>query len=379
MEGDPTSLKAEFARAEEHRLQLEQNYNASSESYTDTLDAAIHGYETCLALVSRLALFSPNESVDDLSTTDLPYLLVDYRLAELIQKTSLASPHDRLRTLSHARDAYERFLHLLDSYELLGEKHAGLLAQYTEAPTTFSTTSTADPSARRDSKIANFKAEKELRGKLEFLRRRQSSYADLDGDGTANGGGDEETVRAVYLAELEYCTHMTFQGLEGLNREAEVLLQAPEPLLPSTTSVAEDERRRREEQGDEPDQSGRVEARIPMMRLQSAVGGPLLSKKGKPLQPFTLLGSSGDRTRQEIASGVFRPGHNLPTMTIDEYLAEERRRGGIIEGGGEASGQRPEPDEDDMDKADAEIMRMREWDDFAEANPRGSGNTLNRG
>ncbi len=66
-------------------------------------------------------------------------------------------------------------------------------------------------------------------------------------------------------------------------------------------------------------------------------------------------------------------------MTIDEYLAEERRRGGIIDGGGEASWRRPEPDEDDVERADAETLKARAWDEFKEANPRGSGNTLNRG
>jgi hypothetical protein len=57
-------------------------------------------------------------------------------------------------------------------------------------------------------------------------------------------------------------------------------------------------------------------------------------------------------------------------MTIDEYLEEERARGGIIEGGGEASGLSPEPDEDNFEKADAETYKAREWDEFTEANPR---------
>jgi hypothetical protein len=66
-------------------------------------------------------------------------------------------------------------------------------------------------------------------------------------------------------------------------------------------------------------------------------------------------------------------------MTIDEYLAEEKRRGGMVEGGGEKSGMGPEPDEDDFDRADEETLKAREWDEFKEDNPRGSGNTLNRG
>lgn len=103
--------------------------------------------------------------------------------------------------------------------------------------------------------------------------------------------------------------------------------------------------------------------------------GPILSKDGKPLKPFTLLGS-----RQRLRDGVFRPDHSLPTMTIDEYLAEEKRRGGMIDGGGgEQSGMPAEPDEDNSEKADAETMKAREWDEFSEENPKGSGNTLNRG
>jgi hypothetical protein len=108
--------------------------------------------------------------------------------------------------------------------------------------------------------------------------------------------------------------------------------------------------------------------------LRSGNAGPILSKEGKPLKPFTLLNS-----RQTVRDGVFRSGHNLPTMTIDEYLEEEKRRGGIIDGGGENSGNTPEINEDDHAELDQETMKAREWDEFKEENPRGSGNTLNRG
>lgn len=99
--------------------------------------------------------------------------------------------------------------------------------------------------------------------------------------------------------------------------------------------------------------------------LSTANKGPILSSGGKPLRPFTLLDS-----RQTLKAGVFKSGHNLPTMTIDEYLEEERARGGIIEGGGAASGLSPEPDEDNYEKGDEETLKAREWDEFTEANPK---------
>ena len=66
-------------------------------------------------------------------------------------------------------------------------------------------------------------------------------------------------------------------------------------------------------------------------------------------------------------------------MTMDEYLEEERRRGGIIDGGGNANAPQAEPDEDNMEAVDAATMKAREWDEFVEANPKGAGNRLNRG
>lgn len=137
---------------------------------------------------------------------------------------------------------------------------------------------------------------------------------------------------------------------------------------PQESQHSDDARKR-----NEVDKTGYSERLDPSLAelLQKGRAGPLLSRDGKPLQPFTLT----DR-RTQLRQGVFRPGHNLPTMSIDEYLEEEKRRGGIIEGGEQAA---PEPDEDNLDKADEETMKARAWDEFKEENPRGSGNTLNRG
>lgn len=102
--------------------------------------------------------------------------------------------------------------------------------------------------------------------------------------------------------------------------------------------------------------------------------GPLLDKSGKPLQPFTLTDK-----RTQLKDGVFRPGHSLPTMSIDEYLEEEKRRGGILDSNTSANGQTVDFDEDNDAHVDAATMKAREWDEFVEANPKGAGNTINRG
>ncbi|KAK0672249.1 putative PP2A regulatory subunit TAP46 [Cercophora samala] len=374
METEPRSLKAIFADAEAQRIALEtQPFTPNSQEYTDAISSAIKNYQESLRLISHLSLFSPNESLEDLSTSDLPLLLINYHLAELSQKLPTPSLPERKRILTSARDSYERFLHLLDSYSLLNPQSTKLLETYTSSPSTFSTANSSDPTVRRNAKIANFQTEKALRQKLEYLRARPEYGATEDED-IPSGAGDEEVVREVHLANLAYRVHLTFNALDSLNREMEILSMAPPQPPPSAQQnqqQAEDDMRRRGVTSDD-SYSDRLD--IMNRALGSGKGGPILSQQGKPLQPFTLLAN-----RQEMTKGVFRPSHNLPTMTIDEYLEEERRRGGIIEGGGEASGRAPEPDEDNYEKAEREMYKARAWDEFVEENPRGAGNTINRG
>ena len=50
-----------------------------------------------------------------------------------------------------------------------------------------------------------------------------------------------------------------------------------------------------------------------------------------PLKPFILLPSRQDQTRSRLQTQVFKSSHNLPTMSIDEYLRKEFQRGNVIE------------------------------------------------
>ena len=294
--------------------------------------------------------------------TSFRFLLIDYYLAELYPKD--AQPR-RTFLLRRSQTAYERFLKLIDAYDMLSKSDAKLYDRYLEARDNFSILgSSVDPTARRETKIARYKQEKELQLKLDMLAQVPIS---LDNDDT--------TIRELYLSEVQLCVHRTFQGLDMIVQELQILKLMPIASPAGSDNLdtsSTDPRDRSTRNGKEP-YSERLDTSLSQLRANGK-SGPILNQQGKPLQPFTLLDS-----RQRLQDGVFRPGHNLPTMTIDEYLEEERRRGGMIEGGGEASRNAPHADEDDMEAADRETMKKREWDEFTEANPKGSGNTLNRG
>ena len=201
----------------------------------------------------------------------------------------------------------------------------------------------------------------ELTDKLQILRQR-------DGQTSV----DDETIRELHIAELELQVSQTFQSLDMVSQEYAIVSRHPQPE-PNTHSYDDDkrERSRFEQNG----YSERLDTTLIGGLARGKGGGPLLTKEGKPLQPFTLTTNN----RADLQNGVFRPDHNLPTMSIEEYLEEEKRRGGIIDGGGPQSAQQPEPDEDNMELADQETMKARAWDEYTEANPKGSGNTINRG
>ncbi|KAL7937903.1 TAP42-like protein [Trichoderma chlorosporum] len=346
---EPQSLRAVFEAAEDKRQEVNEAPSATSPKYAEDLAAALKLYTQALEQISALSLFSANEGVEDVATSSLPYLLVDFYFAELVQRTPHLTPKERLQVLARARASYERFLSAVDGYGLVIGSYGRLLERYRDDEEAFAAVA-GDMAAKREAKIANFKAEKALREKLQMLKR-NPRYLDH---------GDEELVREVHLTSIQFAIHNTFQALDSLNRELPLLRSAPSP---TTAPKASD--------NDPTDTSFRLDQ--PLSQLRPGSGGPLLSTKGKPLQPFTLVGS-----RADLARGVFRPGHNLPTMSIDEYLEEERRRGGIIEGGG-TEPPKQEVDEDDMDAVDRATYKARHWDDFTDDNRKGSGNTLNMG
>ncbi|KIW21493.1 hypothetical protein PV08_02073 [Exophiala spinifera] len=351
-EASEPSLKETYNEAKLRQTQLD-SLDPRSSSYKDTLQSIIDNFERCRQLIRQLALFSPNEEVEDIATQDLQYLTVDYNLAEMKIKTY---SEDRLSSLQASLALLESFLTQLDNYGLLDSSNHKLYERFLEQRHGFRIVSSSNPEEKRKIKITRFQEEKALKQKLEYLRG-ESQKINIDDD----------TIRNLYLAEIALSVNRTFSSLDMITQELDILSHMRQ--VPTQASPSIDQREPTRSDG----YSERLDGPMTMAGLGKK-GGPLLSSSGKPLQPFTLTDK-----RTQLQQGVFRSGHNLPTMSIDEYLEEERRRGGIIEGGGNANAAQPEPDEDNMDEVDAATMKARQWDEFVEANPKGAGNRLNRG
>lgn len=239
------------------------------------------------------------------------------RIQGAFQTRDLAA---RLRALQQAQSYLRVFIDRLLSYELLDNDTISLCL--------LDQTSGADEAAApsRDIRIGR------LRG-MSTLRRQYETYAQL------RLGENEEAEREAMISLVRLRAIEAVNELDSIKKEIKLL-----------------EQRDRPERGEK------------MPRPSS----PQPQARAKVIQPFTIV-----RDRQQLARNVFRPGHSLPTMTIDEYLELERQRGGIVDDSSARNASTTALDEDDEDSLEAKRQRDIQFDRFKDENPRGWGNTYN--
>ena len=65
------SLRALFADAEAKRQKVEADWDRNSAAFEENIISAITTFEECQRVASQVALFSPNETLEDISSGDL--------------------------------------------------------------------------------------------------------------------------------------------------------------------------------------------------------------------------------------------------------------------------------------------------------------------
>ncbi|KAI9571419.1 TAP42-like protein [Boletus coccyginus] len=337
--------------------------------------------------VTSLSLFSPNEIIDDISTPDLAYLSLPFILAEVQNRVRTTDTVDRTNNLTQVQRHLNMYTSGLETYNIVPETERVL---YGQQPS-----SIGDAAKRREVKIRQYKAEKDLRTRIEVIRRRRRQLVSEDrlsndfdlvaslllpSEDDAEDLETDDILREATLLLLRLFYAQACAQLESVDQEIWLLRNAPPlPPLPKPPS---DERQNKTK-----DQEGmwKIDAAPELSKR-----GLLLDPHGKPLQPFTILPANAlDRAR--IHAQVFRPGHRLPTMTIDEYLEVERQRGGILSTGGPSSEAKPTLSEQltidsEIDgtglgelKAEEQRHKDEQWAQYKDTHPRGAGNTMNRG
>ncbi|KAG0214773.1 hypothetical protein BGX28_001408 [Mortierella sp. GBA30] len=341
------SLAQVFQRAETVFLELQKSsLSSNSDEFQNKVDQSINGFEQSASMVRQLSLFSENEFMEDISTRDLRFLLTEYYLGELFLKKV---NQDRLADLAAAKEHFDHFLLQCETHDILTPSDKKYLEQLTvDTP--------RDAATRRGEKIARFKREKEMRNQIEEFHKIL---------GTVSSGYEgelsselEDQYRDFVLLHLQYAIFQSMEQLVGIQQEIPMLKQLQERRAAEGSNDSRVSNRSNEDSRD-----GRVDD----SRIWNATG-PLMDPQGRPLRPFVITNK-----KTEMMKGVFRPGHSLPTMTIEEYIDQEIERGNFLSGGTEEP-KKKEADDNDEEAVNAETIKARQWDDFKDDNPKGWGN-----
>ena len=375
MSQDDASLTATLSAA----FELASSHNAASEKVLQMLSDVARAADA-------LSVISPNDRLDEISTPALRMFLIPSLQADVQTRARIDPAEDRVtqrrKQVDASIGAARTFFALVRRHSVLPESVATLLRPYM----TKDAQQPMAPADKRMFKIQVLKLEKAAQARLvafrDAYRHRPTPPADVFYDPLVESGADDDDdteMVPVVSATLEVppVAHLrsylmllivlhalrTANALESLLQEKELLQAPPMPEAPDAPT----------------DTTWRLDPSW----TSPASDAPLLSESGRPLRPFTIIPK-----REQLKSEVFRPSHRLPTMSIDEYLEEETRRGRILPSTDKDAptprAQRQVDSEQDGTRTadEAEEAARREaiyWDAYTESHRRGEGNTMNRG
>lgn len=375
MSQDDASLTATLSAA----FELASSHNAASEKVLQMLSDVARTADT-------LSVISPNDRLDEISTPALRMFLIPSLQADVQTRARIDPAEDRVtqrrKQVDASIGAARTFFAMVRRHSALPDSVVTLLRPYM----TKDAQQPMAPADKRTFKIQVLKLEKAAQARLvafrDAYRHRPTPPADVFYDPLVESGADDDDdteIVPVVSATLEVppVAHLrsylmllivlhalrTANALESLLQEKELLQAPPMP--------------------EAPDPPTDTTWRLDPSWTSPASDAPLLSESGRPLRPFTIIPK-----REQLKSEVFRPSHRLPTMSIDEYLEEETRRGRILPSTDKdaptpRAQRQVESEQDGTRTADeAEEAARQEaiyWDAYTESHRRGEGNTMNRG
>ncbi|KAM4696767.1 immunoglobulin-binding protein 1 [Rhinophrynus dorsalis] len=305
-----------------------------SHDVQDKVKRGLGMLEQATRMVTQLDLFSRNEDLDEISSTDIKYLLLPALLGALTLK-QVGLSH-RLKHLETARSYFLDFLRRCHEYKIsrfdLPKENGAIKVEDEEAhpvrqPAHPNLTAMA---VQRQAKIERYKQRKELESRLSNLK-----------DAVKSGSAEEEQVREFYLLQLQRWICTALEEVESIDQE------------------------------------------LPMVKAREAI------KKGAdvhhatrpsrpPMKPFIL-------TRDALQAKVFGAGYpSLPTMTVDDWYLHHRKEGLLPDQGvfskttdeeQEAAERERKEEADDPET----LQKARNWEDWKDDHPRGYGNRKNMG
>ena len=363
--------------------------------------------------ISQTGALSKNEVLDDVATSSIQLIGVEYHLGRAFlmlpthqlggnsnNNNNNASPSIlRKNNITRAIDYFHAYLKKVDQ---LGE---GMLNEATikeyhtlldidedngNGPNT-NNSKRINQSQIRDMKIQRFqrkRAASQKQAQLQSLMSRRSRLG-LSHEDEMEGHDLESLSRSLYIETLRLYAEESLEEIQSSNSELEMLEMAIQ--MERGRMISQDPRMMTSDSGQH---GGGAAIPLPpsssskLLQMTQITQNPLTGQL--QLQPQQVMNGQLKpiMQRQELANQVFRPSWNQPTMSLEE-LAERERADAIqraeaqkiSEADAKFKPRRYEQlvkdgMEDDEKLVEASAKLDREWDDWKEENPRGSGNKM---
>ncbi|XP_035585038.1 immunoglobulin-binding protein 1-like [Zalophus californianus] len=285
-------------------------------------------------MLSQLDLFSRNEDLEEIASTDLKYLMVPAFQGALTMKQ--VNPSKRLDHLQWAREHFLNYLiqcryYHVAEFELPKTKNNS--TDYNTASSSMAYPNLADMASQRQAKIERYKQKKELEHRLSALKSAVES-----------GQADDEHVREYYLLHLRRWIGISLEEIESIDQEMKILREKDSSTEASTSHSPRQDR--------------------------------------PPMKPFVL-------TRNVAQAKVFGAGYpSLASMTVNDWYDQHRKFGALPDQGiaktpaelkRSVQQQEDEEQKEEVEDDEQTHRRAREWDDWKDTHPRGYGNRQNMG
>ncbi|XP_044090779.1 immunoglobulin-binding protein 1 isoform X1 [Neovison vison] len=286
-------------------------------------------------MLSQLDLFSRNEDLEEIASTDLKYLMVPAFQGALTMKQ--VNPSKRLDHLQWAREHFLNYLiqcqyYHVAEFELPKTKNNS--TDNSTASSSMAYPSLAAMASQRQAKIERYRQKKEVEHRLSALK-----------SAVETGQADDERVREYYLLHLRRWIGISLEEIESIDQEMKILREKDSSPEASTSHSARQDR--------------------------------------PPMKPFVL-------TRNVAQAKVFGAGYpSLASMTVNDWYDQHRKYGALPDQGiaktppaelKRSIQQQEDQEQKEEDEEDEQALhRAREWDDWKDTHPRGYGNRQNMG
>lgn len=364
--------------------------------------------------ISRAGTLSKNDVLDDVATSSLELVGVEYHLGRAFlmlptyqlggggssssknNNNNYGSPSILRKTnITRAIDYFHAYLKKVDQLDLLNEatiKEYHTLLDMDDADNddkSRSTTIRMNQSQIREMKIQRFqrkRAASQKQSQLQSLLQRRSRLG-LAQEEEMEGHDFESLSRTLYIETLRLYAEECLEEIQSCNSELEMLEMA---IKMEQGRMMSQDPRMHSNDGVPTDYGSQVRglsSRQPLQMTQ-ITQNPITGELQMQTQQVMNGQLKPIMQRQEIANQVFRPGWNQPTMTLEE-LGERERADAIQRAEAQKVAEaeakfKPrryeqlEKDgmEDDEKLVEASAKLDRDWDDWKEENPRGSGNKM---